>query len=97
MKLNLPHFSKTKINPQRDWRGILFSFVILSLAGVIYGAYVFYRFENPVTENTTVTLSEQNDLGTSRLHKIVSDYEKKNEDYEIARTSVYNVGDPSLP
>lgn len=98
MKINFKFKKRSRkvIDPVRDWHMMLATFFILNIIWAIVGGYMYFKTINHVPIIGATDPNSSNDGGVSRLHKIVSDFTKKQTDFETAKISNYSVSDPSL-
>jgi len=93
---DIKNFSYTSINPYRDWYLMIGIFFCLNIIGAIFSAYIFYMSQNHVAPPGIQAPVNQDEQIISRLHKVVSEYELKKQQYQETINNKSAVSDPSL-
>ena len=81
---DLAHFSYANLNPDRDWHVILAVFFIVNILGAVFSAYLFFTTSHHKVPEAIVPTINQNEIGISRLHKVVTEFDEKKEAYDKA-------------
>ena len=84
-------------NPQVDWGLSTFIFLILSVAVIIFGIYMFSRVRKgdifTVNEDRITNLKR---INIDELNNTVFDYKKREEQFNNIKNSPINITDPAL-